>query len=162
MAEEAKALGSTTLAQVAIVVRDIEASAKRWATVLGVPVPDVMTTQPGLGRAQTFRGEPSDAQAKLAFFNLGAVQLELIEPLGEGKSSWHEALEKNGEGPHHIAFWVEGMPRSAAFLKEQGVPLIHRGDMGENGQFAYFDGAEKLGIMLELLERDRVQGRVEE
>lgn len=160
MTEEARALGSRICAQVAIVVRDIDVMAQRWADVLGVPVPGIMTTHPGLERAQTFRDEPSDARAKLAFFDLGAVQLELIEPIGEGKSSWHEALEKKGEGPHHIAFWVEGMPQSAAFLKEQGISLMHRGDMGD-GQFAYFDSAEKLGITLELLERVRTEGRVE-
>src|SRR5512139_2983041 len=97
-------LGTTTLAQVAIVVHDIQASAKRYAEVLGLPVPEVITLAPGLEVNQTYHGQPSDARAKLAFFQLGPVQLELIEPMG-GESTWQEVLDRKGEGFHHIAFW---------------------------------------------------------
>ncbi|MGC8668811.1 MAG: VOC family protein [Chthonomonadales bacterium] len=146
-------LGSTTLAQVAIVVRDIEASAQRWSSVLGMPVPKIIVTEPGSEVGMTYRGSPSNAQAKLAFFNLGQVQLELIEPIG-GPSTWREALEKNGESVHHIAFWVEGMQRSVNFLREHGIVMCQRGDMGD-GQYAYFDAQDALGVVLELLERKR-------
>lgn len=146
-------LGSTLLAQVAIVVRDIEEAARRWADVLGMPVPEVITTAPGSEVEQTYRGKPSDARAKLAFFNLGQVQLELIEPVGTD-SVWYEVLERHGEGFHHIAFWVERMQRSVDFLKERGIAMVQRGDMGE-GQYAYFDAQERLGVILELLERRR-------
>ena len=146
-------LGSTTLAQVAIVVRDIEAAAARYADVLGLPVPNVIVTEPGDEVNMTFRGAPSNAQAKLAFFHLGGVQLELIEPMG-GDSTWQEALDKNGESVHHLAFWVEGMQRSVDFLKSKGIPMVQRGDMGE-GQYAYFDAEQPLGVVLELLEKKR-------
>ena len=146
-------LGSTTVAQIAIVVHDIEASAQRYAAVLGLPVPEVMITAPGLDVHQTYNGEPSDARAKLAFFQLGQVQLELIEPMG-GASTWQAALDEKGEGVHHIAFWVEGMQRSVDFLKSQNIPMIQRGDMGE-GQYAYFDAEAPLAVTLELLERVR-------
>lgn len=151
-------LGSTTVAQIAIVVRDIEEASKRYAALLGLPVPEPIVTSPGDQVQMTFRGEPSDAQAKLAFFDLGQVQLELIEPLG-GASTWQEALDQQGEGVHHIAFWVEGMQRSVDFLKTQGIPMIQRGDMGE-GQYAYFDSAGPLGVTLELLEHVR-EGRAQ-
>ncbi len=146
-------LGSTTVAQIAIVVYNIEEACQRWAKVLGMPVPNIIVTQPGNEVHMTYRGQPSNAQAKLAFFNLGQVQLELIEPIGE-PSTWKEALDKNGESVHHIAFWVEDMQASVDFLKEQGIPMIQRGDMGE-GQYAYFDAESQLGVQIELLERVR-------
>jgi methylmalonyl-CoA/ethylmalonyl-CoA epimerase len=150
---ESTSLGSTTLAQVAIVVRDIEAASKRWAEVLGVPVPNIITVQPGSEVNMTYRGEPADAQAKLAFFSLGQVQLELIEPMG-GNSTWQDAIDKNGESVHHLAFWVEGMQRSVDFLAGHGIPMVQRGDMGP-GQYAYFDAEVPLGVTLELLEKVR-------
>ena len=146
-------LGTTTLAQVAIVVRDIEASAKRYSEILGLPVPEVITLVPGLEVNQTYCGQPSDARAKLAFFQLGPVQLELIEPMG-GESTWQEVLDRKGEGFHHIAFWVEDMQTRVDFLKEHSIPMVQRGDMGE-GQFAYFDAEAQLGVVLELLEHKR-------
>ena len=147
-------LGSTTLAQVAIVVHNIEEAAKRYAGILGLPVPEAIVTAPGLEVNQTYRGAPSDARAKLAFFSVGQVQIELIEPLG-GASTWQEVLDRKGECVHHIAFWVEGMQKSVDFLKSRGIPMIQRGDMGE-GQYAYFDAEAQLGVTLELLEHVRV------
>lgn len=136
---ESKNLGSDTLAQVAFVVRDIEEAARRWADVLGQPIPKVIVTAPGNEVEQTFQGAPSGAQAKLAFLRVGQVQIELSEPIaGTGDSTWHEVLGRQGEGFHHIAFWVEGMQKSVDFLKARGIPMVQRGDMGE-GQYAYFD-----------------------
>jgi methylmalonyl-CoA/ethylmalonyl-CoA epimerase len=146
-------LGSTTLAQVAIVVRNIEEAAQRYADILGLPVPEPIVTAPGLEVNQTYRGTPSEARANLAFFSVGQVQIELIEPLG-GASTWQEVLDRKGECVHHIAFWVEGMQKSVNFLKSRSIPMVQRGDMGE-GQYAYFDSEPQLGVMLELLEQVR-------
>jgi hypothetical protein len=42
-----------------------------------------------------FRGSPSQGRAKLAFFNLNNIVLEIIEPIG-GLSTWSKFLEKHG------------------------------------------------------------------
>lgn len=144
------------LAQVAFVVKDIETARQTWARALGVEPPSVHVTKPGLETRMTFRGAPSDAQCKLAFFDLGGVQLELIEPMG-GSSSWQEGLDRHGEGFHHIAFWTENAAADAAGLAELGVSPYHRGDMGERGQFVYFDGEAVLATTIELLENQRTE-----
>ena len=146
-------LGSNKVAQIALVVKNIEESAKNYAEILGLPVPPIYTTDPGLQVEQTYMGQPSDARAKLAFFDVGQVQIELIEPIG-APSTWQECLDRKGEGVHHIAFWVEGMQKSVDFLKSKGIPMVQRGDMGE-GQYAYFDAEPQLGLTLELLEKVR-------
>ena len=151
-------LGSTQLAQVAVVVHDIEEMSRRYAAVFGLPVPEIIVTQPGSEVAQTYRGIPSDAQCKLAFFKLGQVDLELIEPMG-GASTWQEALDKRGQSLHHIAFWVDGMQRSVDFLRTQGLEMAQRGDMGD-GQYVYMDAEAQLGVTIELLEEKRT-GRAE-
>lgn len=148
-------IGSRKLAQVAIVVRDIESAISNWSAALGVDAPPIIVTESGDQVRMSYRGHPSSARAKLAFFDLGGVQLELIEPIGED-SAWFEGLDKRGEGVHHLAFWVEGMATSRQFLDEKGMPLIHRGDMGD-GQYAYFDAQEHLGTMIELLEQRRTE-----
>jgi len=47
--------------------------------------------------------ESTPARCLQAFFELGSVQIELIQP-DENPSVWREDLDKNGEGIHHIAF----------------------------------------------------------
>jgi hypothetical protein len=46
------------------------------------------------------------------------------------------------------------MQKSVDFLRERGIPMIQRGDMGE-GQYAYLDAEGPLGVTLELLEQKR-------
>lgn len=146
-------LAGLELAQVAIAVRDIDVARRRWAAVLGVDVPEIVEVEAGSRAHMTYRGLPSDASARLAFFDLGAVQLELVQPVGEG-SAWQEGLDRNGESLHHLAFWTENMPEAAAGLGHHGAELVQRGDMGE-GQYAYFDAVGSLGCVLELLESKR-------
>jgi len=141
------------LAQVGIVVHDVEAAARHYAALLGQPVPEIGETLPGNEIAMTYRGAPSNARARLAFFQLGPVQLELIQPVGED-SAWAEGLQSAGEGVHHIAFWTDDMCAEKAVLEEHGAPMIHRADMGE-GQYAYFDAREGFGTTIELLEGKR-------
>jgi catechol 2,3-dioxygenase-like lactoylglutathione lyase family enzyme len=143
------------LAQVAFVVNDLSSAVRRWATLLGVPEPTVIETAPGEEIKLNYRGTESNARAKLAFFDLGGVQLELIEPIGLD-SAWYEGLADRGEGFHHIAFWTEDMAGDRRFLESHRVAMNMRGDMGE-GQFAYFDAADLTGGMIELLERRRTE-----
>jgi catechol 2,3-dioxygenase-like lactoylglutathione lyase family enzyme len=145
-------LGTTTVTQVAIIVRDIEAKARAWAHVLGLPVPAVIVTDPVEVAKTEYQGRPSPARAKLAFFQLGQVSLELIEPIG-GPSTWQEHLDAHGESLHHIAFQIQGMQNKLAYLDTNGIPLVQRGEY-TGGRYAYADGAKALGAVIELLEND--------
>src|SRR6185437_187455 len=96
-------LASKQLAQVGIIVDDIESKARAWAEFLGLPVPEIrMPLNDGITHAE-YRGKPTAARAKLAFFHLGNVDLELIEPVGE-PSTWKDQLDQHGNSLHHLAF----------------------------------------------------------
>ncbi len=145
-------LGSTVVAQVGIVVEDVESTARGWSEVLGVPVPEIRLTD-SVEQARTeYAGKPTPARAKLAFFDLGQVQLELIEPV-DGPSTWRDQLDRHGDSIHHIAFRIEGMGEQVARLGEHDIPLVQRGEY-TGGRYAYLDGTATLGTIIELLEND--------
>lgn len=146
-------LKNTKIAQLAIVVKDMDVALDKWCALLGQDRPNIITTEPGLGRNQEVDGVPSDAQTQLAFLDLGGVQLELICPMG-GESSWQKVLDEKGEGVHHIAFWTENMKETHEAIAPYG-PLWHVGDMGGGGQFAYFKTEPELGVTLEILEANK-------
>lgn len=149
MATKQGALSSRVVCQVGLVVRDVEASARAFADLLGVEVPPWKMTD-SVDEAHTrYRGEPTEARAKLAFFDAGSVSIELIEPVG-GPSTWQEHLDANGEGVHHIAFRVEDMEDQVSMLAGKGMPAVQRGDY-TGGCYAYIDSAPQLGVVLELL-----------
>jgi hypothetical protein len=145
-------LGTDIVTQVAIVTRDIEAKARAWAELLGVPVPEIRITGPYEETQAQYKGQPTAARAKLAFFRLGQVSLELIEPIGE-PSTWNDQLQEHGDSLHHIAFRIQGMQEKLALLASLGIPLVQKGEY-KGGRYAYVDGIAQLGATLELLEHD--------
>lgn len=146
--------GMKTLVQVAIVTRNAEATAEQWAAVLGVPVPKITLTRPGHEVKVVYRGKASGGQAKIAFFRLGQVALEILEPVGEG-TSWREFLDRHGEGVQHIAFQVTDLEGSLRRMERLGLPVLHRGRYdADNGTYVYLDSEKPLGVTLELLHSD--------
>jgi methylmalonyl-CoA/ethylmalonyl-CoA epimerase len=146
----ASGLGTNVVTQVCVVVKDCEKSAKAYAELFGVEAPKPFLSGPLEDAHTLYRGKPTDARARMAFFHLGQVDLELIEPTG-GPSTWREHLEKHGESVHHIAFKVPSMKQALSFLNGQGMPTVQTGDFG-SGCYGYVDSAPKLGVILELLE----------
>jgi methylmalonyl-CoA/ethylmalonyl-CoA epimerase len=151
---ERKILGTNVVTQVGILVHDIEKAARFYADFLGVEVPPIqMTDEPE--KAQTkYKGKPSVARAKLAFFNIGpTLDLELIEPTKE-PSTWRDDLDRKGEGVHHLAFVIKGMKEKIAKLEQNGMPLLQTGEY-TGGRYAYCDGNRDLKVIVELLENDQ-------
>jgi catechol 2,3-dioxygenase-like lactoylglutathione lyase family enzyme len=143
--------GMKAVVQVAIVCRDVEATSKRWAAVLGVDPPQISTTKPGHEVKVVYRGHPSEGQAKLAFIKLGQVTLELIEPVG-GDTSWKQFLDSQGEGVQHIAFQIQDLDRTVKSFDSIGIPILHQGRYdSDTGAYVYVDSGKALGVTLELL-----------
>ena len=143
-------IGSRKLDHIAIIVRDIEESSSVFAKMFGMEVPDWILTDPFEKTNCHYRGEPSDALCKLTFFDFENIRIEMIEPVGE-PSTWMQFLQRNGEGIQHLSFWVDDLEAQTEALKRQGTERVQTGEF-ENGRNAYFDTADKIGIMLELLE----------
>ena len=151
----APVLRPETLCQVGFVVHDVAATARKYAEAFGFPVPPIIET-PGFDKARTtVNGEPSEATAKLAFFQTGQLVIELIQP-DETPSVWRDFLETNGEGVHHIAFRVADTKAAEAGFAGLGFPTLQQGLFVDgSGMYTYLDTAPQLGVMIELLETFR-------
>lgn len=137
--------------QVGIIVADIEKAAEHWAAFLGLEETPQIRMASSSERVPTeYRGEPSDASAKLAFIRLENITIELIEPVGD-HSTWSEFLETKGEGVHHIAFNVRDMNDRIREFGKREIPMVQRGGWA-TGEYAYMDGGKNLGLIVELLE----------
>lgn len=142
--------GGGRVTQIGVVVQDIEKASQAYAEFLGMEKPQWFLTDT-VDKAHTvFKGESTEARAKLAFFELNNITIELIEPVG-GPSTWQEFLETKGEGIHHIAFEIKDMDKKIERLKGGGMSLLQKGDY-EGGRYSYMDAGEDLGLILELLE----------
>lgn len=63
-------------------------------------------------------------KVKTAFFDVGGVHLELLEPTTED-SPIAQFLQRNGEGVHHIAYFCDDIVAQLAKAKETGCKLIN-------------------------------------
>jgi len=147
-------LGTNIVTQVALIVKDIEATKQKYAEFFGVEAPPTIEGGDYAITGTTYMGNPAPrAGAKLAFFNVGPnVALELIEPNGE-QSTWQDFLDKHGEGLHHIAFHVKGMDGKLEACEKLGMITTQRGKYGDaSGEYAYLDATKDLKLFVELLE----------
>ena len=133
--------------QVGWVVKDVDSAVNYWEKIglknirrAGVmEFPDV-----------TYNGKKTPISMKMAFADIGGVQIEWIQPV-KGKSVYDDFLQKHGDGVHHLAFAVsspEQMEEQIAYFKSKGVGVVQRGSWeGTKGKglFAYLDTAEKGG-----------------
>jgi catechol 2,3-dioxygenase-like lactoylglutathione lyase family enzyme len=104
----------------------------------------------------TYRGRKTPLKLKMAFGDIGGVQIEWIQPV-EGHSVYNGFLSKHGDGVHHLAYQMPSpavMQQQIEYFKSRGVSVVQSGTWKGRkgvGRFAYLDMApEGGGITLEL------------
>jgi len=148
-----KNLDSNVIVQIGLIVRDAAKTARHYADVFGIPVPEVVMIADEPIANTHFRGEASAAKGRAAFFDLGPIEMELIEPIG-APSTWEEFLRTKGEGIHHIAVRTRNLGEAQKCLASRGMESIQTGAW-VGGQYAYIDCSQQLGTILELLHFDQ-------
>ncbi|MNC20932.1 hypothetical protein D3C81_1586750 [compost metagenome] len=146
-------LGNHFVTQIGILVNDVEKVSAAYAEFFGLEQPEIIITDTADIAQTRYNGGPTEARAKLAFFDMGSLQLELIEP-DHQPSTWRDYLNEHGEGPHHIAFVIEGMQEKIMLLEGKGFPLQQKGEY-TGGRYAYMDTFKELKVLVELLENDK-------
>ena len=95
----------------------------------------------------------SSQKVKVAFFRMGSLRLELLEPTSPD-SPISRFLDKRGEGLHHIAFSVDDIDARLAELQAGRVRLIddHPRPGAHHMQVAFLHPASTGGVLTELCE----------
>lgn len=137
-----------TICQVALVVKDIQATAKAYAELFDVPMPEIVQVPPSEIAHTQARGIPSNTRAKIAVFKLGQIVLELNQPDNE-PSSWKEFLDTHGEGVHHIAFMTENRDQVVEYFEDRQMPVRHYGEY-PGGNYTVFDCAEIFKVLIQV------------
>ena len=149
---EKNMIGTNLVAQIALVVNNVEKTAQTVADFFGLENPPLIVTNDYELTGAKYLGEPTKTKAKIKVFHVGPnLDLELLEPNDE-PSTWRDELNKNGEGLHHLGFRIQGMDQLVEKMEANGFKLIQKGLNGNmETSYAYFDTKNELKFMVELL-----------
>ncbi len=129
------------LNHIALVVEDLHEALVFWGEQLGLPA---------TGAAQTIHDEGVD----VAFLQIGAARLELIQPRDQ-TSGVARYLAKRGPGMHHLCLEVADLDAKLGELAAQGIELINESPRQRQGRrYAFVHPGSTGGVLLELYERE--------
>jgi len=141
--------------QIGVVVKDLERTIQALTEIFGIG-PFRTITWPPADRSHIeryYHGQPGNFSARMAFADLGPVELEIIQPL-EGDNIWADFLAEHGEGIHHIRFNVLDLERVIGYLAARGISIDQWGSGLRPGTaWMYFDTQQKVGFNIEVLKK---------
>ena len=100
-----------------------------------------------------YKGTESKFTAKFCFFDLGNIELEIIQPL-TGDTIWQDFLNEKGPGLHHIKFSVPSHEPTKKHFERNNIEISQRGSsVGKNAgkEWVFYDTDEKVGFAVELM-----------
>ena len=136
----------TETKQIAIVVRDLEATMRTYVHEYGIGPWAIHEFSPETVTDMV----PADCAYRLAVAMVGSVQWELIQPLDDA-SIYAEHLAKHGEGLHHVAVGGSSYGETLETMQAKGRRVLQGGHY--NGvTFAYLSTDEDLGVITEIFD----------
>ncbi|NLK49202.1 MAG: methylmalonyl-CoA epimerase [Candidatus Cloacimonetes bacterium] len=95
--------------------------------------------------------EVPSQMVRVAFFPCGDTRIELLEATSP-ESPIAKAIEKRGEGVHHIAFAVEDLPAALKETEANGIRLIDKEPRpgAHQADIAFLHPKSTLGVLIEL------------
>ncbi|NLD37096.1 MAG: methylmalonyl-CoA epimerase [Desulfatiglans sp.] len=121
---------------IGIAVKSIEKAREYFENTLGLKCEGVETVE--------------SQKVKTAFYSVGEVHLELLEPTSE-ESAVAKFIIKNGEGVHHIAFKTDDIDAQLKKAENSGCSLINKVPVDGAGgkQIAFLHPKSTYGVLTE-------------
>ncbi len=137
--------------QIGVVVADLDQVARNLSEIFGIGPFYKVEWPPRSDMRRFYHGEQGEFTARLAFSDIGPVELELIQPL-EGDSIWADFLRERGPGIHHIRFNVEAIEPVVEYLSRHGIEPSQYGDGLRPGTtWVNFDTENQVGFVIEIM-----------
>ena len=138
----------TKAVQIGIVVRDLDATMRKYVDDYGIGPWQIFEFNPGNAKDLREHGRPAQRSWRLAVAMVGQMQWELIEPL-DNESIYARFLAEKGGGVHHIAVAAQCFDKMLAMEAKRGSELVLSGEF-EGVKVAYLDTERDLGVTLEI------------
>lgn len=98
-----------------------------------------------------FRGKRVYSHSEVWFTKLGAINLELVQPM-EGESLQKETLTTKGEGIEHLGFFVDNLWDEVDKLVQKGYQILAKAKGPQGGGWAFLQAVPDAGFYVELVQ----------
>ena len=152
MSEEKGIINKDQFIQVALVVDDIQKSAKAWSKLLGIKQPEIwmnhMRSNPGY--PYLYRGQDVPCDVQMCVINMGSWALELHQ-IDNTPSTFREFQDKHAFGVHHLGFEVgDDRDKVIQFLKDMGYDVDRTLGVYPGSSWTIVDAEDELGVNLNI------------
>ena len=147
------------IAQVAILVEDLDKTVENYWTMFGIGPWHFYTYGKPLLKEMTYHGQPADYRMRIALSQIGPLRIELIEAK-EGDSIYADFIKEHGYGVHHFGILVKDMNDALDQTHSAGLEMIQDGSgfgLHRDGHYAYLRTEDQLGVTLELIQRPKAR-----
>ena len=151
------------IAQVAILVKDLDQAVENYWKRFGIGPWHFYTYGRPLVKQMSYQGHPADYQMRIALSHIGPLRIELIESQ-EGDSIYRDFIKEHGYGVHHFGILVEDMQEALAQVASTRINMIQDGSgfgLDGDGHYAYLETEDDLGVTLELIQRPKARVKPE-
>jgi hypothetical protein len=141
--------------QIGIVVGDVNQKIENYKNLLIVDESKIMilnTTNASLGfKNRRYLGKAVNFDLIIGLFDLGGIQIELIQPLNKSGDPYSDFLNEKGEGIHHVLIGLEDKNAKdfLTVMKELDLLELTGGTIAGSDYF-YYDLTDKLGLVFEV------------
>ena len=145
--------------QIALVVRDLDASVRAYWDLLRMGPWTSYTLTPELLKDMYYHGKPTDSASVTRSPGRTACRWN-SSSRWTGPSIFADHLERHGEGLHHVGIYVPDQPKAVAELEAEGYRCLQKargfGADGD-GAFAYFETDHPLATIIEVIGAPKVR-----
>jgi hypothetical protein len=138
----------TETGQIGMVVRDLEATIKRYVDDFGIGPWTIFEVGPENAPNLQHEGKPLEGRCRSAAAMVGSVMWELTQPLDD-KGIFARFLREKGEGVHHIAVHTADYHGLVGEFEKRGDTFPLSGSFA-GVDVAYLPTQESHGILLEV------------
>jgi catechol 2,3-dioxygenase-like lactoylglutathione lyase family enzyme len=142
----------TETLQIAIVVRDLDATLQRYAEDYGIGPWQIHELSSDDVDDLREYGETVSHAWRVATTTIGSVMWELIQPLDD-IGMYARFLAEKGEGVHHVALAARDFDEALAIHAATGHELVGSGSLGGT-RVAYLATDDDLGVIIETFTGD--------
>jgi Glyoxalase/Bleomycin resistance protein/Dioxygenase superfamily len=143
----------TETMQIGIVVRDLDATLRRYVDDYGIGPWEIHEFNPEKAKDLCEEGQPVKRSWRLAVTMVGRVMWELIEPLDD-EGVYARFLAEKGEGVHHIAVATASFDDIVEAQAKRGRKLALNGTFSGT-EVAYLPTDADLGVIIEIFSAQR-------